>query len=143
MLFFPAFDSIDVFGPLEILQFLGYMHKIDVAFIAETLDPVSSLPLTENKFNSHTHTSLTPTHTIHTAPELDVLIVVGGPGVRSNSLNATIQFIKEKTPKVKQLITVCTGSGLAARSGVLDGKKVSQNTSHFPISPLSSVLTAM
>jgi transcriptional regulator GlxA family with amidase domain len=100
------------------------MHKIDVAFIAETLSPVSSKPVMGNAFNSTTHTSLTPTHTIHTAPELDVLIVVGGPGVRSNTLNATIQFIKDKTPEVKQLITICTGSGLAARSGVLDGKKV-------------------
>ena len=102
------------------------MHKIDVAFIAETLSPVSSKPVMGNTFNSTTHTTLTPTHTIHTAPELDVLIVVGGPGVRSNSLNATIQFIKDKTPEVKQLITICTGSGLAARSGVLDGKKVSR-----------------
>lgn len=114
-----------MYGPLEILQFLGNMYKIDVAFIAETLDPVSSEPVTmANAFNSSIYTSLTPTHTIHTAPELDVLIVVGGPGVRSPYLNATIQFIKDKTPEVKQLITICTGSGLAARSGILDGKKV-------------------
>ncbi|KAF2703135.1 class I glutamine amidotransferase-like protein [Pleomassaria siparia CBS 279.74] len=132
ILFFPAFDVIDVYGPLEVLQSLGSLHHIEVSFIAETLEPVSSERLMVDKLNSTGFPSLTPTHTIHDSPELDVMIVVGGPGMTSNNLNATIDFIREKTPQVKQLITICTGSGLAARSGVLDGKMATTHKTSWP-----------
>lgn len=36
-------------------------------------------------------------------------------------------FIKNRFPTVKYLLTVCTGSGLVAQTGVLDGYKATSN----------------
>jgi transcriptional regulator GlxA family with amidase domain len=72
--------------------------------------------------------SLPPTHTLATAPDgLDVLVIPGGLGTRSPLINSTIDYIAATYPKVKYLITVCTGSALAARAGILNGKRATTN----------------
>lgn len=72
--------------------------------------------------------TLPPTHTLTTVPDdLDVLIIPGGLGTRSPLINSTIDYIAATYPKVKYLITVCTGSALAARAGILDGKRATTN----------------
>ena len=89
------FDMLDVYGPSEILQFIGKSYQIDIVYIADTLDPVvTTRPMIAamNPLNSSVYPSLTPTHTFETAPELDVLIIPGGPGWRNpTSLNATME----------------------------------------------------
>ena len=103
-------------------------HKIDIVLISESLDTITTEPLMAvmNPYNSTTYPKLPPTHTFETAPkEFDVLIIPGGAGMRSPYLNSTLKYIKEATSNVKHVITICTGSGLAARAGILNGKKVS------------------
>lgn len=74
-----------------------------------------------------------PTHTFETAPPLDVLLVPGGRGARefTPAVEGTVDFIRKTYPNLKYLITVCTGSGLAARAGVLDGKRATTNKMAF------------
>lgn len=110
MVLFRAFDPIDVYGPTEVIQLLSLQHKIDMAFISETMDPVTTEPLmpTMNAKNSTVWPTLPPTHTFDNAPDLDVLIIPGGPGMRSPYLNNTLKYIAETTPKVKHVITICT-----------------------------------
>src|SRR5690242_4457497 len=128
------FDLLDVHGPIEILQFLSGIYKIDIALIAETMDPVSSGPslAAMNPFNSSVYPVLPPTHTFETAPELDVLILAGGPGWRNPALNVTLEYIARTAPKVKQIITICTGSALAARAGIMNGRKATTNKTSWP-----------
>lgn len=128
------FDLLDVHGPIEILQFLSGFYKIDIALIAETMDPVTSEPsmASMNPLNSSVYPVLPPTHTFETAPELDVLILAGGPGWRNPTLNATLDYIARTAPKVKQVLTVCTGSALAARSGIMNGRKATTNKTSWP-----------
>ncbi len=79
--------------------------------------------------NSTISESIVPTHTFQTAPPLDVLIVPGGIGTRGPppTVNSMIAFVKERYPTLQYLITVCTGAGIAARAGVLDGKHATTN----------------
>lgn len=126
---FRMFDLLDVHGPIEILQFLSGLYKIDIALIAETMVPVTSEPslASMNPFNSSVYPVLLPTHTLETAPELDVLILAGGPGWRNPTLNATLDYIARTAPHVRQVLTICTGSALAARAGIMNGRKATTN----------------
>lgn len=135
MVLFRAFDLLDVYGPLEVLQSTSSYHKIDVALISETMDTVVTQPLmaTMNPMNSSVYPTLAPTHTFETAPELDVLIIAGGAGMRSPFINSTLEYIAKTAPKVKHIITICSGSGLAARAGIMNGRKVN-NSAHIVVS---------
>lgn len=128
------FDLLDVHGPIEILQFLSSSYKIDIALIAETMDPVTSEPsmASMNPFNSSVYPVLPPTHTFEMAPELDVLILAGGPGWRNPTLNATLDYIAKTAPHVKQVLTICTGSALGARAGIMNGRKATTNKTSWP-----------
>jgi transcriptional regulator GlxA family with amidase domain len=131
---FRMFDILDVHGPIEVLQFVSGIHKTNIALIAETMDPVTTEPqmAAMNKFNSLVYPLLPPTHTFETAPELDVLIIPGGPGWRNPNMNATLDYIRQTAPKVKQIITICTGSAVAARAGIMNGKKATTNKTSWP-----------
>ena len=126
---FPGFQALDVFGPLDALNTLSWSHNITLSLIAKTLDPVSTQVRDPayNRVNSLFGESILPTTTFAAAPPLDVLIVPGGIGTRAPNLDEEIAFIKATYPNLHSLLTVCTGAGLAARAGVLDGKKATTN----------------
>lgn len=131
---FPGFQALDLFGSLDALNTLSISNKITLHIIAKTLDPVSTQvhDASVNPASSTFAQSLVPTATFGTiAPDsLDVLIVPGGFGARAsddNDLSEEIAFIKAAYPTLHSLITICTGAGLAARAGVLDGKRATTN----------------
>jgi transcriptional regulator GlxA family with amidase domain len=87
-----------------------------------------------NPLNSSVYPTLTPTHTFETVPDLDVLIIPGGQGWRNpTSLNATMAYIRETTPKVQQVLARCRGSALTARAGILNGKTATVSKSFSPM----------
>ena len=98
------------------------LPDVEVYLLAESsLDPVwsnslkTSVPiLTENN-----GVYVTPTHTLATAPPLDVLIVPGGPGsfdLLTGGLGAEVAFINATYPSLQFLFSVCTGNALSAAS---------------------------
>ncbi|KAI8720462.1 hypothetical protein NCS52_00491500 [Fusarium sp. LHS14.1] len=125
---FQALDMIDVFGPLDPLQLVSLsVQQLNLHLIAETLDPVSTAPVAMNKFNSSFWPTIPPTKTFADDLDLDLLIIPGGPGARNPNLGAVTDYIAKMEPKVKILMTICTGSGIAARAGVLDGHLATTN----------------
>ncbi|EJD55503.1 class I glutamine amidotransferase-like protein [Auricularia subglabra TFB-10046 SS5] len=126
---FPAFQALDVFGPLDPLNVLSSTVPLNLSIIGPTLEPVSTraqMMQTPSFFNE----SIVPTHTFANPPEnLDVIIVPGGRGTRApvEQQQAQIDLIREQYPKLKYLISVCTGVTLLARAGVLDGRKATGN----------------
>jgi putative intracellular protease/amidase len=48
-------------------------------------------------------------------------------------LDSTYAFIKERNPILQYLFTVCIGSALVARTGVLDGKHATTNKNAWDI----------
>ncbi|KAF4337966.1 DJ-1 family [Fusarium beomiforme] len=127
---FHSFDSIDVFGPLNPLWYLSFSLQLNLALIAPTLSPVWVEPSnpTLNHQNSSFWFSVNPTHTYADPPkDIEVLLIPGGPGARMGNVDEVIQFVKKTYPNLKYLITTCTGAGIAARAGVLDGKRATTN----------------
>jgi transcriptional regulator GlxA family with amidase domain len=72
-----------------------------------------------------------PDHTPEDCPPLDVLVVPGGRGTRREMTNETLlAWIAERGRSVTTLASVCTGSLLLGRAGLLDGKRA---TTHWRV----------
>jgi transcriptional regulator GlxA family with amidase domain len=131
MIVYPGFQNLDVFGPIDALFFPALDHPINLSMIAYTLDPVSSLIPQMTNIGSTWATTVVPTHTFANPPkDLDVLFIPGGLGNRilsEDHLASLTGYISNVYPSLKYVISVCTGSGLAARSGILDGRNATSN----------------
>lgn len=140
LLLFPQFEVLDAAGPIEALNAFSYYmdhQEISLSVIAQTMDPVSPGPIAPEKKSLHFtgQQFYQPTHTFETAPVLDVLIVPGGRGVdRSDEdMKSVLNFIRKTyhgsdgKPPLKYIFSVCTGSDLFARAGILDGQRATTN----------------
>ncbi|KAK2047502.1 DJ-1/PfpI family protein [Colletotrichum somersetense] len=126
---FRAMDMLDIFGPLDALQLVAKNRQLNLHLVAANLDPVTTAPQAAgmNPFNSSFWPTIQPTATFDDDLDLDVLIVPGGPGIRAPGLEPIVEYVKRYYPRVKHLITICTGTSFAARAGVLDGKRATTN----------------
>ena len=126
---FPGFEIMDFAQLVDPVQYLSYSRQLDLHIIADKVGPVSTEPASpsRNPFGSRFWSIVNATHTFADAPPLDVLMIPGGPGVRDNTTGPLEAFIRERTPTLQYLLTVCTGSGLAAKAGVLDGRRATTN----------------
>ncbi|KAH9926614.1 class I glutamine amidotransferase-like protein [Epithele typhae] len=142
VLLYPGFEPLDVFGPVEVFQTLSRTHPIHLSFLSASsdpaLDPVSTAPPpgapTSNPRGSIAWTSVAPTHTLASPPsDTEVLLVPGGVGSRSpgSAPGACIDYITATYPRLRSLLSVCTGAELLARSGVLAGRRATGNKKHW------------
>lgn len=127
---FEGFQALDVFGPLDALNFLSKQTPLELFILAQTLEPVTT------KLEGSDLTigqSIVPTHTFENAPDdIEVLLVPGGIGTRKIELTQpVVDFVKKSYPKLEFLLTVCTGSALTARAGVMDDKQATSNKKGF------------
>jgi len=128
---FPGFALLDVAGPMQFFNQLSAIRPFELSIIAKTIDSVSTVPpkhtVPERKFQSVGEQWL-PTHTFDNAPELDILLIPGGLGIRDKTIfNDVTSFIKKRYPTLQYLLSVCTGSTMIAAAGILDGKKATSN----------------
>lgn len=109
---------------------MAKQRQMNLYLLGETLEPQWSKPVTAdlNTQNSSFWYSIAPTHTYTSAPnDIEVLLVPGGPGARYFNITTQLDFIKTTYPKIKYLISICTGAGVVARTGVLDGRNATTN----------------
>lgn len=119
-LIFPGFELLDVFGPMEMFGLLPDDYALEL--IAETTGPIPS------------NQSLSAQATTSTADKLsyDILFVPGGAGTRREIENAgLLGWIAEASEQAEFTLSVCTGSALLARAGVLDDRKATTNKAAF------------
>ena len=120
MLMFPGFNALDLIGPHYL--FSGMMGaQIYLVSTQTDLTPVAS----------GGGMKIVPTHTMMNCPDdLDVLFV---PGAASGVINAmqnpsVLAFLRQKAKTAGYVTSVCTGSLLLGKAGLLKGKKA---TSHW------------
>jgi transcriptional regulator GlxA family with amidase domain len=133
-LLFQDFEALDAFGPLNCLNALSRHFPLQISIIAHSLSPARTWPTAPGDHSSNFNQSVLPTHTFTNPPDqLDVLFVPGGAGVNAETSEITdaVQFIRDVYPKLRYLTTICTGTVLVAKSGVLDGRKATTNKMSF------------
>ncbi|TDJ36889.1 MAG: DJ-1/PfpI family protein [Gammaproteobacteria bacterium] len=119
-LLFPDFELLDIFGPLEMLGVLP--DYFEIVTLAERSDPVASAQGPQTVID----------RTFANPGGLDVLLVPGGRGTRREADNpAMLDFLRSTYPKLEYLASICTGSGLLAAAGLLDGKRATSNKKAF------------
>jgi putative intracellular protease/amidase len=120
MLLYPKFTALDLVGPHYFFACM-FGAKVHLVTTEKDLSPVmSDLGL-----------AITPTMTMADAPkDLDVLFVPGGTeGTLSVMGRAdTMAWIRDRASRAKHITSVCTGSMVLAKAGLLKGKKA---TSHW------------
>lgn len=117
-LFFEDFETLDVFGPVEVLSRIDNvkLHYISI-----------SGGLIRSKQGYYIQTeSIT-----EIAPN-SILVVPGGQGTRSLvSDELFITTLRNLCNRAKNVLSICTGSALLAKSGVLDNRKATSNKKAF------------
>jgi len=131
LLLFPSYQWLDAAGPVDYLNnhsqwMMKLLHVpeaildkapiIEWYYISSDLTPIraSSGPIQ------------TPSCTYADCPQLDYLLVPG-PDPAAPLPEGCTAFLHEQVPKLKALLTVCTGSLAIAQAGVLDGLHVCSN----------------
>ncbi|KAI1381492.1 DJ-1/PfpI family protein [Hypoxylon crocopeplum] len=120
----------DLTSVVDSLQVLAQIFPMSLSILSSTLDTVSTEPPSNNSLLDPSFwPGILPSHTFATAPKnIEVLIVPGGPGMISPEVSApAAEYIRDVYPQLRYLLTICTGAGIAARSGVLDGRRATTN----------------
>jgi transcriptional regulator GlxA family with amidase domain len=121
ILVFDQVEVLDVAGPFEVFSVtrLNETRRFDdaspfrVVLIAESLNQVSAIG----------GLRLTPDVAFDECPELDLLLVPGGLGTRKEVHNsALVNWISSKDSRTKLTASVCTGSSILGKAGLLDGR---------------------
>ncbi|HWP25551.1 MAG TPA: DJ-1/PfpI family protein [Xanthobacteraceae bacterium] len=116
MLIFPRLTQLDLTGPYEVL---ARLPNTKVHLVARTLDPVAS----------DRGLTILPTITFAVCPQLEVVMVPGGPGQQDLMEDEVVlDFLRQQARTAKYITSVCTGSLVLGAAGLLKGRRA---TSHW------------
>jgi transcriptional regulator GlxA family with amidase domain len=127
-LVFPGFQTLDYFGPMEMLG--GLSKEIEIVTVAVGRDPVPSV---------HGQSILVD-RTIFEKDDYDLLFIPGGDTALIAGQDADlVAWLRAASAKAERVMTVCTGSVLLGMTGVLDGRRATTNKMDFtktvPLAP--------
>ena len=117
---FPGFEVLDVYGPVEAFGSLPGLFR--VLMVAEEAGPVASNQGPRSVAD----------HGFADCPPLDVLLVPGGLGTREQVENRRLlDWLVRRANQAEIVSSVCTGSWILARAGLLDGRRATTNKMFF------------
>ncbi|MEM1401709.1 MAG: DJ-1/PfpI family protein [Pseudomonadota bacterium] len=121
-------EPLDVFGPLEMWMNAG-PNNIRVHLISQEAGPVT---LTTTSYPLDIAPTIQAQHSFDAYPDLDVIMVPGGIGTLTEAENpAMLGFLRKVVKEVAVTTSVCTGSGLLASAGLLEGVEATGNKAFF------------
>lgn len=117
---FDGFELLDVFGPLE--MFGNYPDNFKIIMVAENAGFVASAQGPQSKVDKVLSDDI----------QYDILLVPGGQGTRVEVNNAILlKWVIEQAEQAEYVTSVCTGSALLAKGGLLDGLRATSNKMNF------------
>ncbi len=131
ILIFDDVEVLDFCGPFEVFAVTGAQvakGAFDVFTVAHSLDPITA----------RNGLSINPRYSLADAPPIDVLLIPGGYGTRPLMQDEALgAWIKDRAAQAELVLSVCTGSLLLAKAGLLDG--LSATTHHLALDLLRDV----
>jgi len=120
VLIFDDFETLDVFGPVEIFGRLVELYSVKFYSInGGIINNKHGISILSDKLDNINN-------------ETEILLIPGGLGTRTEVFNdKLIEQIKLIAGKSKYILTVCTGSALLAKTGLLDNKTATSNKRAF------------
>ena len=133
-LIYPGFEMLDLFGPLEMFSVLG-SERVRISTVAEQAGPVAAAIGAEGPVGPQ----VIADYGFADAPPFDLLLVPGGIGTRRELANpALLAYLRASCARAQYVASVCTGSALLARAGVLDGCRATSNKRVFALAVAQS-----
>ena len=129
ILIFPEVEVLDFCGPFEVFS----VTRLDEGRRRQDSSPYEVLIIAENPgvVIATGGLKIVPDHHLEHCPPLDVLVVPGGWGTRREMKNdRLIDWLSERAREVTTLTSVCTGSLLLGKAGLLEGKRA---TTHWRV----------
>lgn len=117
---FDEFELLDLFGPFEMFGLLP--EHFELRLVSENGDAVASAqgPASVVDFS------------FSDSPRFDMLLVPGGRGTRREVDNPVmLDWLRRQSQQASYVTSVCTGSALLARAGLLDGRRATTNKAAF------------
>ncbi len=136
---FPDSEELDWAGPYEVFGMAsGVGADLKVVTLAETLEPVRCAK----------GLRVVADHTLDNAPKLDVVLLPGGTGTRSQIENkALLDWLRSVAPASEWVTSVCTGTAILAVAGLVEGKRVTTHWTYVDglreLAPKSEVVDDM
>jgi transcriptional regulator GlxA family with amidase domain len=118
----PLFDEVtalDAIGPYEPLS---RVPGWEVTFVGEEPGP---------KRTERDPLALTADAALEDVPRPDIVVVPGGPGTRRGDTTAVVDWIRSAHEHTTWTTSVCTGSLLLGRAGVLEGLRATGHWIHL------------
>jgi transcriptional regulator GlxA family with amidase domain len=118
---FPQVEELDFVGPWEMFTMWQQVAQgpQNCLIVAESLEPVRCAK----------GLSVNPHVSFDTCPALDVLLVPGGQGTRTEVSNPRmIDFVTRQAASCRAVLSVCTGSFVLHAAGLLKGRRT---TTHW------------
>lgn len=116
---FEDFELLDLYGPLEMFGNLG--PDFEIVTIAENTGAVKSAQ----------GPSTVAEYAFDNAPPLDYVLMPGGFGTFEQAENPAMLGFVRANAGAEVLMSVCSGSGVYAGAGILDGKRATTNKLFF------------
>jgi transcriptional regulator GlxA family with amidase domain len=119
---YPQFELLDLYGPLE--MFGALEKEIRIVTVAESKGAVASTPGVETVAR----------HDFGDCPRLDLVLLPGGIGTLAQLGNAALlDFLRKRSAEAELTMSVCSGSALLAKAGLLDGRRATSNKMFFQL----------
>lgn len=130
---YPGFEMLDLFGPLEMFSMVP-KDQLTIHMVAEQAGPVPAALGMEIA-----GPRVSADYSFADAPPLNILLLPGGVGTLPELENARmLDFLTERSSNATITASVCTGSALLAKAGVLDGHRATSNKQLFALATQQS-----